>query len=208
MNSNSIARLIDELPGLVGALQPAGGAPQDLSELARRQHRQNVANAMLAAASGLLTPSPNRYPLGPLQRLGAGLGAALQSYGEGAGQERIMDALAADNAGARSRGEAGAQAALGGAPLRAPHGRGALKATAGEAAAASGAMPAPRRIAGRSGGAAGKAEGARLRKFSGTLARRLEHPAVLPGGWHLYGYEKGSDRPVYVGPDRELRIYG
>jgi len=38
------------------------------------------------------------------------------------------------------------------------------------------------------------------------VARRLEDPAVLPGGWELYGYDKKSDRPVYVGPGQELRV--
>src|SRR5271165_6962084 len=102
LNNNLIARLmLNELPGLVGALQPAGGAPQSASEMARRQHSQNLANAMLSAASGLLTPSPNRYPLGPLQRLGAGLGAALQSYNEAGQQGGILDALGMDGRAAQ-----------------------------------------------------------------------------------------------------------
>jgi len=111
LNNNLIARLmLNELPGLVGALQPAGGAPQNLGEMARRQHSQNRANAMLSAASGLLTASPNRYPLGPLQRLGAGLGAALQSYNEAGQQGGILDALGMDarRATARERGCGGA----------------------------------------------------------------------------------------------------
>lgn len=49
--------------------------------------------------------------------------------------------------------------------------------------------------------------GPRLRKFNGKLARRLAHPAVLPGGWELYGYEEDSGSPVYAGPGQELRIY-
>jgi len=48
----------------------------------------------------------------------------------------------------------------------------------------------------------------KLEDFSGTVARRLDHPAVLPGGWKLYGYEKEGGRPVYVGPGRKLRVYG
>jgi hypothetical protein len=165
---------------------------------------------MLAAASGMLARSPNRYPLGPLQRLGAGLGA-LQSYSEGGARGRILDALGMDGHGARSRTGATARAALKGtAPARAvpaaaaPELAGADSLDSGRRAA-----PAPRRIAGRATAAHRKAAagGATLRKFSGTLARRLNHPAVLPGGWQLYGYEKESGRPVYVGPDRELRIY-
>jgi hypothetical protein len=48
----------------------------------------------------------------------------------------------------------------------------------------------------------------KLEDFSGTLASRLDHPAVLPGGWKLYGYAKEGGRPVYVGPGQQLRVYG
>src|SRR5260370_20882284 len=99
INTNLIARLmLSELPGLVGALQPAGPGAQNVSDQARRQRNQNLANAMLSAASGLLAPSPNRYPLGPLQRLAVGLGAGLQSYNDGAQQGRVLDALGIDGA--------------------------------------------------------------------------------------------------------------
>src|SRR5260370_19595178 len=101
INTNLIARLmLNELPGLVGALQPAGPGAQNMSDPARRQRNQNLANAMLSAASGLLAPSPNRYPLGPLQRLGVGLGAGLQSYNDGAAQGRVPGAVGVHRGGA------------------------------------------------------------------------------------------------------------
>ena len=65
------------------------------------------------------------------------------------------------------------------------------------------------RTTARSGSAVRKATSRlKLEDFTGTLASRLEHPAVLPGGWKLYGYEKEGGRPVYVGPKRQLRVYG
>jgi hypothetical protein len=202
---NAIARLlIEELPGLAGAIQPLSGGAQSLSELAR-QPNQSLTNAMLAAASGLLMPSPNRYPLGPLQRLGAGLGAALQAYNEGAAQAPVLDAPAMEGQGGQSRTGAAAREGLGGIapaqPVRMPA---AAKLAAVESAVSDRRVgPAPRSAAARKSVSGGPM----LRKFSGTLARRLEHPAVLPGGWELYGYEEESGRPVYVGPDQELRIY-
>jgi len=221
INTNLIARLmLNELPGLVGALQPAGPAAQNVSDAAGRQRNQNLANAMLSAASGLLAPSPNRYPLGPLQRLGVGLGAALQSYDGGAQQGRILDALGIDGGGApvQARVSAIAPGRRGGV---APHAR-ARAAVAPEGAAVAADAPAApalagaagdgalRRLAGRAGGVPRKAgtRAVKLEPFTGTLARRLEHPAVLPGGWKLYGYEKESGRPVYTGPGLQLRVYG
>ena len=110
LNSNLLAQLmLSQLPGLVGALQPAAAGPANLSEMARRQRNQNNASAMLSAASGLLTPSPNRYPLGALQRLGAGLGAALQSHTDGANQVSILDALGMEGRGGQSRASATAR---------------------------------------------------------------------------------------------------
>jgi hypothetical protein len=214
-NHNVIARLmIEELPGLVGALQPAGGGARTLSDLARRQHRQNLANAMLAAASGLLMPGVNRDPLGPLQGLGAGLGAALQGYNRGPGQAGILDALGM----VAGRGQPGHTARRRAVSNGNPSQKSARTVSApiapeledGEQAASSGrASFAPHRGARRMSGAAHKAgrRGATLRKFSGTIGQRLEDPAVLPGGWQLYGYEKESGRPVYMGPGQELRIY-
>ncbi len=194
---NAFARfVVDEMPGLLGAIQPLG-APQSLSELARQQRSRNLANAMLAAASGMLMPSPNGYPLGRLQRLGAGLGAALQSYNEGAEQGRILDALGMDSQGA-SRGGTMAHPALGAVGPSGPQLAPATSTVSDRRSA-----PAPRPMTG------GKppAIGPRLRKFNGKLASRLEHPAVLPGGWELYGYEEESGNPVYAGPGAELRTY-
>ncbi len=206
-NSNLIARLtLNQLPGLAGALQPAGAAPQGLNELARLQHSQNLANAMLSAASGLLTPSPNRYPPAPLQRLGAGLGAALQSYNRGTPQGRILEALGMDGRAEQPRASAGAAARPGrDAPGRAP----ARKAPAPVHGAAAGAQ-----ALGRTGVLSSRAlrkpasRQLKLEDFSGTLASRLDHPAVLPGGWKLCGYDQEGGRPVYVGPGRKLRVYG
>ncbi len=73
MNSdtNLLARLmLTQLPGLVGAMQLAAVLPSSLGELARRQRNQNIANALLSTASGLVPPSPSRYAAVPLQRLG------------------------------------------------------------------------------------------------------------------------------------------
>jgi hypothetical protein len=203
-NSNVIAQLIiDELPGLVGALQPPRGG-QNLNELARRQRSRNLSNALLAGASGLLSPSPNRYPLGLLQRLGAGLGAAVQSYNQGANQEGILEALGMNGGGASAGGAAPhprfSQAAS--KAIRTPPVTSAEEALTAESSI-SGRRSMPREPRGMQG--AGK--GATLRKFSGVLTRRLEHPAVLPGGWQLYGYEKESGNPVYIGPKQELRTY-
>ena len=221
LNSNLIGRLmLNELPGLAGAMQPAGGGTQSLAELAGRQHSQNLATAMLSAAAGLLAPSPNRYPLGPLQRLSAGLGAALQSYNGGAQQGGILDALEMDGRAAQPRASGAGPVRPGGAgPVR-PGGAGrcgragwavrpARTTSAPAAAEASGAKVLGR-ITARSGSAARKPASRQptLEEFTGTLASRLDHPAVLPGGWKLYGYEKEGGRPVYVGPGHRLRVYG
>ncbi len=199
-NSNLIARLtLNQLPGLAGALQPAGGL-QSLSELARRQHSQNLANAVLSAASGLLAPRPN--PPAPLQRLGAGLGAALQSYNGGTPQGRILEALGMVGRAAQPRASAGGAARPGGdAPRRAP----ARKAPAPVHGAVAGAQ-----ALGRVSSALRKPASRqfKLEDFTGTLARTLDHPAILPGGWKLYGYDKEGGRPVYIGPGRKLRVYG
>ncbi len=203
---NAIARLlIEELPGLAGAIQPLGAGAQSLSEMARQQRNQSLANAMLAAASGLLMPSPNRYPLGPLQRLGAGLGAALQAYNEGAAPVRVLDALGMEGQGGQSRTGAATREALGGiAPVRMAPASAAAKSAAVESAVSGRRLgPAPHSAAARKSVSGGPM----LRRFTGTVARRLEHPAVLPGGWELYGYEENSGQPVYVGPGQELRIY-
>lgn len=188
------------LQGLLGVLQSAGEAPGGMSELARRQKNQNLANSMLAAAAGLLTPSPNRYPLGPLQRMGAGLGAALgtldQSEGDGAeygGGEPLALSRAPKNAMARTgRVTAGAEFTS----ARSTSGKGHSSRTP-RRAARTGIGPVPQAQTGE----------ARLRKFTGRLSHRLEHPAILPGGWQLYGYEEKSGSPIYVGPGRQLRIY-
>jgi hypothetical protein len=214
MNSgiNAIARLlIEELPGLAGltgAIQPMGGG-QSSSELVRQQRNQNLANTMLAAASGLLMPSPNRYPLAPLQRLGAGLGAALQTYNEGAQQARVLDALRMEGGGLQSGTDAIAPQGLGGvAPVQpariAPAPR-TPESAAGESAVSERQRlgPALRRTMSRNAVSMGPV----LRRFNGRLARRLEHPAILPGGWELYGYEEETGNPVYAGPGQELRIY-
>ncbi len=67
----------------------------------------------------------------------------------------------------------------------------------------------PSRMAGRAAGAhhQGGPRVPRLREFTGTLARRLSSPPVLPGGWKLYGYERETGSPVYIGPGRQLRDY-
>ena len=191
LNSNLLAQLmLSQLPGLVGALQPAAAGPANLSEMARRQRNQNNASAMLSAASGLLTPSPNRYPLGALQRLGAGLGATLQSHTDGANQVSILDALGMEGRGGQSRASATARSGAPGLHAQARrHG-----APVPAALAAGPASEAPVRRP-------------KLRQFTGTVANRLEHPPVLPGGWKLYGYEQDTGSPVYVGPGQQLRIY-
>ncbi len=201
---DAITRLLmEELPGLAGALQPLGAGALSLSEAARQQRDQSLANAMLAAASGLLTPSPNRYPLGPLHRLGAGLGAALQAYGQGAAQAPVLDTLAMRGQGGQPRSSA-RSGALAPAPVRVPPVSSAAKLAAVASAVSDRRVgPASRAGAARKGASVGPM----LRKFSGTPARLLEHPAVLPGGWELYGYEQDSGRPIYIGPDRELGVY-
>jgi len=201
--------MINELPGLVGALQPLNGA-QSPNEQLGRQNRLNVANAMLAAASGLLAPNSKQNPLGLAQKLGAGLGTGLQSHNAGTGQERLLHAL-----GMNGRGlSAAIPTSLAGLAGMAPALRLASGPTAPEPAAeksvASDRHPAQRarRSARRANTARKPAPpaGPTLQKFSGSVARRLEDPAVLPGGWELYGYDKKSDRPVYVGPGQELRV--
>jgi hypothetical protein len=189
------------LQGLLGVLQSAGAGPGNMSELARRQKNQNLANSMLAAAAGLLTPSPNRYPLGPLQRMGAGLGAALgtldQSEGEGAeygGGEPLASLSHAPKKAMARTGRVTAGAEL--TSTRSASGKGHPSRTP-RRAARTGIGPVPQAQMGE----------ARLRRFTGTLSHRLEHPAILPGGWQLYGYEDKSGSPVYVGPGRQLRIY-
>ncbi len=196
--------MLKELPGLAGALQNGGGARQSLSQLARRQHHDHLANAMLSAVSSLLTPRPNRYPLGELQRLGAGLGAALPNSNEGGQQGGILDALGTDGR-AQQRMSAVAAAHPEKVAPRPP----ARGMSAPAAAEVSGAM-ALRRAATPPRRALRKPASRQLKleDFSGTVARRLDHPAVLPGGWKLYGYEKEGGRPVYVGPGRKLRVYG
>jgi len=180
LNTNLLARLmLSQLPGLVGALQAGAAAPANPSDLARRQRNQNNAVGMLSAASGLLTPSPNRYPLGPLQRMGAGLGAALQSSTDGANQASILDALGMGGRPGSGEPRQPAQARRQPVP----------------AALAQG--PAPEAPAHRP----------KLRQFTGIVANRLDHPPVLPGGWKLYGYEQDTGSPVYVGPSQQLRIY-
>jgi hypothetical protein len=209
INSNLIARLlINELPGLAGALQPLGTA-QGTNELARRGNSQNLSNAMLAAASGLLASNPSRYPLGPLQRLGGGLGAALQALSQGTGQEPMADAPGFDNGGYRGGGRGGRPAlgGIAGARPRRARSAGIPELQRVESAVSAGhASAAPQRIVRRGTGTAAASGARTLRKFSGTVARRLDHPAVLPGGWQLYGYEE-SGSPIYVGPDQKLRIY-
>jgi hypothetical protein len=201
LDSNLLARLmINELPGLAGALQRAQRAPQSLAELIRQGRNQNLANAMLAVASGLLAPSPNRYPLNPLQRLGLGLGAVLGSYDASAPQGPILDVVEMEDR--RRQPRIGAIA------------RGGV----GEVAAAPPARtgPSPARSSGeaevqltqRAVGAPRQPQAAKLTKFTGRLAKRLDHPVVLPGGWTLYGYEQDTGRPVYLGPERRLGVYG
>jgi hypothetical protein len=181
-------------------LQPGVAKPAALNQIAGGQDRQNLANAMLAAVAGLLMPSRNRYPLGPLQRLGAGLGAALETYNEAPG--RVIYGLGASSAPYEG-------GAFDGAAARSARGF-RPKALGGTRASGSRVNFAPegRRIARRlTGPAKAQSAGSRLRKFNGTVARRLDHPAVLPGGWQLYGYEKESGNPIYAGPDSQLRIY-
>ena len=194
VDARSVGRVLaNELPGLLGVLQPGAGAAQNPAEAARRQ---GLANAMLAAAAGLLTPSPNRYPLGPLQRLGAGLGAALES----------LDAAPPSALFQTSGGEAAGQ---GSATEGAARKKGRVLAKVAAPAAAAGQRPSkePHRAGSRGAGRLARQRGPALRKFNGSLGRRLEHPAVLPGGWQLYGYEAKSGNPVYAGPGRELRVY-
>jgi hypothetical protein len=40
--------------------------------------------------------------------------------------------------------------------------------------------------------------------------RRLQAtmPLTLAGGWSLYGFDQRSGKPVYIGPNRALRIFG
>jgi hypothetical protein len=200
VNSNLLARLISELPGLTGALQPAQTVAQNIVDMARRERAQNLANAMLAAASGLLAPSPNGYRLSPLQRLGMGLGAALESYDETAPRAQILDAL-------RIQGRQGQSGASAGAPELS----GETAQRAAEESPAKGYAD-NRAVAGvrftqRTVGAPHQSRPARLREFTGSVGVRLNHPAVLPGGWTLYGYEKATGRPVYLGPEQRLGIY-
>jgi hypothetical protein len=206
LDGNLIARLmIDELPGLAGALQLSSGAAKSPSEPMRTPHRQNLANAILVAATRMLAPSLTpRYPLGPVQRLGPGLGALQSEVGA---QGRILDAVGMEGGSLQSRTGVIARAGLTKTvPARAVSAA-AVSQSACEERANSARRSAPSRV-GRSTAAHRKAAGGpALRRFSGTLAHRLDYPAVLPGGWQLYGYEKESGRPVYVGPNRELRVY-
>lgn len=166
-NANVLARLmLTQLPGLVGAMQLAAVASPSLSELARRQRNQNMTNALLSRAAGLLAPRAN-YPLMPPPRLGI---PAPQVEARRKPATKPAEGLTAD--------------------------------------ALAGQVAEPARLAGRS---AMHRQGAprvpRLREFTGILASRLDSPAVLPGGWKLYGYERGTDSPVYIGPGRQLRVY-
>jgi hypothetical protein len=207
-NSNLMTRLmIAELPGLVGAMQAASpggqGRGRVLSDLALQQHRRNLGNAMLLAASRLLAPASKGNPAGSLQRLGAGLGA-WQGSGQGAGGPGILDVLAT------GRGQLGtAGSAVNRGPAQRTTGPASTPETEAADPSSRGAAVARQNAAGRpTGGTQPKpARRATLHKFSGTVARRLEYPAVLAGGWQLYGYDKKSGGPVYVGPNRELRLY-
>jgi len=172
-DTNLLARLmLTQLPGLVGAMQLAAVTPPSLSELARRQRNQNMANALLSTASGLVPPNPNRYAAVPLQRLGgqAAQAQALRKPTPDA-ERSVADSPAAQDS-ARVRG-------------------------------------VPSRIVGRAAGAHHQdaSRVPRLREFTGTLANRLHSPPVLPGGWQLYGYERDTGSPVYIGPGRQLRVY-
>ena len=186
-----------QLPGLAAALQSAGGSAVNSGQLQRRQSNQDIADTMLRAAAGMLSPSPNRYPLGRLQRLGLGLGAALGGY-DG-------DLQGGQLAGLITRGTMPNHAR---ASTPRIHGRSAGPDRLGEGLVPS--LPLARREAGsnqprtaRKGKQAGM-----LREFRGELGRRLESPAVLPGGWTLHGYAKEGAKPVYIGPAGQLMIYG
>jgi len=81
--------------------------------------------------------------------------------------------------------------ALGAAPLTAP----------AEAGAVSALTPARRRTR------------LALRALGGPRppARRRPRPAApltLAGGWTLYSLDKRSGKPVYIGPNHALRVYG
>jgi hypothetical protein len=190
LNTNLLARLmLAQLPGLVGAMQLAAAAPPSLSELARRQRKQNMTNALLS--TGLLTPNPKRYPPVPPQRTGAGLSAVPQSRNDGAGQRQVIEALGMGGHGVQSRGIAIAGPRLGGqAPAQARHKLAPEPAEPAKGSSHQGASRVPK-----------------LREFTGTLANRLNYPPVLPGGWKLYGYERHTGNPVYIGPGRQLCVY-
>jgi hypothetical protein len=173
-NTNLLARLmLTQLPGLVGAMQLAAVAPPSLSELARRQRSQNMVNALLSTASGLLPPSPNGYPAVQPQRLGgqAAQAQARRMLAPEPAEGSAADALAAHDS-VSTRG-------------------------------------VPARLVGRAAGAHHQSASRvpRLREFTGTLGNRLNSPPVLPGGWKLYGYERDTGSPVYIGPGRQLRVY-
>lgn len=204
-NTNLLARLATELPGLAGALQPINSAVQ-LGDLARRQQRRNLADAVISA---LVSRSSNRPPVGLPQRASGGRGA-LQGYGSGGAPVRILDGLddTGESGKQQRRGSTAPMAVRSPAPTRAVA-EAATPDMGNTGAEGSGEQNAPRRRVRGASGIHRKSAGggATLRKFEGTLARTLKDPAVLPGGWQLYGYEKESGRPVYVGPKRELRVY-
>jgi hypothetical protein len=171
-DTNLLARLmLTQLPGLVGAMQLAAVVPPGLSELARRQRNQNMANALLATASGFLPFSPSRYASVTPQQPGGQAAQAFRKPAPEPAQRSAADGPAAqDSASVRS------------VPSR------LIKRAA--SAHHQGGLDVPR-----------------LREFTGILANRLNSPAVLPGGWKLYGYERDTGRPVYIGPGRQLRVY-
>jgi hypothetical protein len=209
VDSNSLGELVtNQLPGLLGVLQPAAAGAMSLNQAASGHNRQNLANAMLAAAAGLLTPSPNRYPLGPLQRLGAGLGAAMESYDRGPAPMGILSALEGRRGLPRAAGAID-EADRATRPMRRDASRGprATAAAQSDSRAELASVARPKAAGARVASRNTVSDNRRLRKFNGSLGRRLDHPASLPGGWELYGYEKQSGHPVYVGPGSELRVY-
>ena len=218
LNRNLLARLmLARLPGLLGAMQAAAAPALSVNDLALPQRNRNVNNALLSAASALLSPSANRYPLGPLERLSAPMGETIQNGG--AGQPQVLEAL-----GMRGRGGQSRMSAI--APPRpagpAPRAQAASKRMLEPAAVVEesltvalpvsrGASPseADKQLVRRAAGVQRRSVSPlpKLRQFTGRLGSRLGHPPVLPGGWKLYGYDRGTGNPVYIGPGGQLGIY-
>lgn len=205
--ANLLTLMLKQLPGLAGAIQAAAAPASGLTTIAGAQRNQNIINALLNAVSGLLATNPTGYSIGPLQRLSPRVGTVLGGYDDGAAQAQLLGALGMGGRGAQSRGSAPAAQPPVGHP---PQAQERSRPTSGLTAVAEQTpCDSVQYVAQQVTATTHQSESPvrKLREFNGTLSSRLCHPAVLPGGWRLYGYARGTGDPVYIGPGNELRVY-